>query len=125
MKIYISGPITAKNHEQEVMNRSMFYEVAERIEHMGMEPVNPCESDDQVKNKTWINYMRKDIPLLLECDEVWVIPNWYRSKGANLEILIATLLEIPIYCAETLKRIRLPFTYWFFDRSNIQLGDER
>lgn len=40
--------------------------------------------------------MKKDIPAMLECDGVAVLPGWENSTGAKLELHIAQNVCLPI-----------------------------
>ena len=49
----------------------------------------------------WAAYLKKDIPELLKCDEVRVTgPDWVDSRGAKLEVQIASALFIPVKTLE-------------------------
>jgi len=85
----------------------MFNRVAKRLRESGHEVVNPAELDEEEKRKkSWVACLRRDIPYLLQCDAVAVLPGWQNSKGANLEIYIARALEMPILDAESLEPLR-------------------
>ena len=40
--------------------------------------------------------MREDLLLLLECDKVSVLPGWRESKGARLEVFVASELGMEV-----------------------------
>lgn len=84
MKIYLAGPMTGiQDH-----NFPVFHAEAKRLRALGYEVVNPAELvTDQTK--PWVDCMRIDIPQLLKCDTVAVLPGWTASKGARLEHRIA------------------------------------
>jgi len=82
MKVYIAGPMTG--HED--MNRAAFYKAADALEAAGYEVVNPAALDDASGPlATWEAYLKRDIPYLLTCDGVALLPGWWTSKGARLE----------------------------------------
>lgn len=86
-KIYISGPITKdpdyKKH----------FEYAECVLSMaGLIPVNPARNHLE-GNPTWKDFMIVDIKQLVECDGVYMLKGWRKSKGARLERLIAKSLD--------------------------------
>jgi len=90
MKLYISGPITGTaNYEENFVKAES---VLKQVEY---EVVNPC---DILLNgdATWEDYMKADIPLMLACDGVAVLPGWEASAGARLEVDIAQRLNMPI-----------------------------
>ena len=49
---------------------------------------------------SWAEYMKKDIPHLLACDGIYLLPNWTGSKGAILEHHIASQLGMEIIFAK-------------------------
>lgn len=89
---YISGPMTG--HED--FNRKAFHEAADRLRDLGHQVVNPA--DVELPDARWEDYMRLDIRLMLLCDQVVVLPGWHESRGARLEVAIATQIGLPIYC---------------------------
>lgn len=90
-KLYIAGPISAHADG----NRPAFDAEAARLRALGYEVVNPHEI---VTDPTlgWAGCMREDIPHLLRCDGVALLPNWMKSKGARLEWSIAHSLGMRI-----------------------------
>ena len=98
MKVYVAGPMTGiPDH-----NFPAFRRAAELLREQGHEVVNPAELDDptltheQLAAKPWADYMRRDIPLLLECDAIFMLPGWSNSKGASLELHIAQQLGMEV-----------------------------
>lgn len=93
MKIYISGPITGIPYEQA-------YAAFERAENIfrdrGFDPVNPMKTVLEQADLTWADYMKQDIPLLLECEAIFMLDGWMRSKGATLERQIAAALGMRV-----------------------------
>jgi hypothetical protein len=43
---------------------------------------------------TWENYMRADLPRMLKCDGLALLPGFINSRGAFLEITVAKALGI-------------------------------
>ena len=84
-RVYISGAITGLPIE-EVKNN--FKKASEYIVKLGFEPVNPFDIY-LGKSATWKEYMLVDIPMLLTCDEIYMLSNWKQSKGATIEFLLA------------------------------------
>jgi hypothetical protein len=107
MKIYIAGPMRGLP----LYNFPAFMAAAERIRAFGHTPVNPAERDivedgfDPAKDeaKPFRFYMRHDLPLVMDCDAVAVLPGWEKSKGASLEVHVARECEIPIFEMESLE----------------------
>lgn len=89
MKIYIAGKITGLSYSDAV---AKFAAAAAILKRLGHEPVNPMEVnglDGDGNEYTWAEYMKRDIPVLLGCDAIYLLPDWLDSKGARLEKHIA------------------------------------
>lgn len=86
-RIYLSGPMTGLPD----FNYPAFNAEAARLRALGYEVVNPAENPPQA---SWADYMRQDIPQLLTCDTLALLPAWHNSRGAKLEHHIAAQLGI-------------------------------
>lgn len=89
-KVYISGPITGKRN----LNRAAFESAAGTVSKLGLEPLNPhdlCEPEWD-----WSKCMRADIAGLCECDAILMLKGWRHSKGARLEMYIASELGLRV-----------------------------
>lgn len=84
MKIYISGPMTGLPD----LNRPAFNDAAAQLRAQGHEVVNPAELPE-IPGGTWVDCMKRDIPLLLECEAVHLLEGWRHSRSANLEYQVA------------------------------------
>lgn len=104
MKVYISGPISlggTLSPEECAANVAAFGAAEEVVRALGHEPVNPTTSArDGERTATgfeaWVGFMRADLRLLLECDAIWMLPDWRLSKGARLEHQIANELGFKV-----------------------------
>lgn len=85
MKTYISGKITGLPYEEVQKN---FNEAEELLIGIGMEPVNPLNNGLPCES-TWEKHMIRDIEMLMDCDSVLMLSNWFDSKGARIEKYIA------------------------------------
>ncbi|PTQ70393.1 DUF4406 domain-containing protein [Pseudomonas sp. GV071] len=81
-RIYLSGPMTGLPD----FNYPAFNAEAARLRALGYEVVNPAENPPQA---SWADYMRQDIPQLLTCDTLALLPGWHNSRGARMEHYIA------------------------------------
>lgn len=90
MKLYIAGPISGIPDG----NRPAFAKAALELEESGYTVVNPATLE--VEGWTWAQYLRHDLPLMLKCEGVALLPGWQDSKGASLEYLVASDLGMPI-----------------------------
>lgn len=87
-KVYISGKITGLPKE-EVNNN--FNIVSVRLKEEGYIPVSPLDNNVNC-NDSWINHMKADIKLLMECNTIYLMKNWKDSRGAKIERELAILL---------------------------------
>ena len=59
------------------------------LSFLGHESVNPMAKVSEQEDLSWADYTKEDIPLLLGCDAIYLLPDWADSKGARLEMSIA------------------------------------
>lgn len=88
MKVYISGKITGKENYLEE-----FSEAEKELKYCGYDVVNPAKH--LIPGFTWKDYMKRDIALMLDCDFIYKIEGWEKSKGARLESKLCEILGIP------------------------------
>lgn len=104
-RIYLAGPMTGLPQQ----NFPAFHREAAHLRAEGHEVVNPAEinggADELVAtaNMTpeqlaehWRQCLRNDIPALLGCDAIYLLPGWERSKGASLEHYIARQMDMQV-----------------------------
>lgn len=104
MKLYICGPMTGLPES----NFPAFNAEAARLRALGYEVINPAEinggPDELIacasmtperQREHWCNCMRRDIPAMLECEGLALLPGWIHSKGARLEVYIAEQFDMP------------------------------
>ena len=92
MRVYISGKITGLDLAEA---RKQFTEAEGIIrQRLGeeVEVINPMKEVPYVEGKTWEEYMKDDIKLLMECNMIYMIEGWKTSKGANIEFNLAVSL---------------------------------
>lgn len=84
--IYISGKITGLE-ESEVIKK---FEVAEkRLREIGFTNIINPVTIEHLHDKTWESYILKDIEVLFKCSSIYMLIDWYDSKGARIEYAIA------------------------------------
>ena len=86
--IYIAGPMTGV----EDYNYPMFDVVAEMLREWGFEVVNPTElkhNEDPEADVSLDEYMVLDLPYVIACDALALLPGWEQSRGSNVELLVA------------------------------------
>lgn len=92
-KCYISGKITGYSIEYA---EKKFKAASEYVAQLGYEPVNPLDFSCWSKDKSWSDYMRQDIIVMMECDNIFLQADYKSSKGAMLEYNIAKELGMNI-----------------------------
>ena len=92
IRVYISGAIAHCNLER---RRAAFEHAARYLSIKGYEPVNPFENGIP-QDAHWTKHMRRDIALLLDCDCIYMLQGWELSKGAKLELDVASSCGIKV-----------------------------
>lgn len=113
MKIYLSGKMTGLPD----FNEPAFNKAEALFRGQGYEVFNPICLTGQFES--WGEYMKRDIEELIKCDEVAVLDDWIKSRGAKLEVAIAKVLNMRVISATTRKEINLGFTISFFNKEDI------
>jgi hypothetical protein len=90
-KAYISGKITGIESRAIVL----FEQAEKELIEMGYEPVNPMKLNHK-QDSSWESYMKEDIKALCDCEFIYLLRNYSDSKGALLELAIATELKIKV-----------------------------
>lgn len=91
-KVYISGAIAHHDLEE---RKAAFGDAERFLSLKGFDPVNPFKNglpDDA----HWRKHMRADIALLLGCDYIYMLQGWELSKGAKLELDVASSCGIGV-----------------------------
>ena len=83
-RVYVAGPMTGIVEH----NFPAFNEAARRLRELGLEVINPAELNVGLE-ADWAACMKGDIPHLLTCDTVALLPGWERSRGAQVESRLA------------------------------------
>lgn len=90
MKIYIAGKVTGEDPKA---CAAKFAAAERRLIEQGYEVVNPIEVVGDF-NADWKTAMRKCIKALMDCDAIYMLPDWYVSKGAKIEYWLAIDLSL-------------------------------
>ena len=93
MKIYLAGPMTGYPD----FNYPAFHDAATHLRAQGHAVINPAENHGGKQDLKRIDYLRADLPQVLEVEAVVVLPGWEQSFGAKHEVLTAQIAEIPIW----------------------------
>ena len=88
-KIYISGAVTSDPDF-----RCKFERAEELLREKGYIPVNPVKGEED--GKEWKYYLKKDLKKLLDCNGIYILSDWHKSRGAQLEIHVAIELGLEV-----------------------------
>lgn len=92
--VYISGKITGTN----LMETKKRFDDKEKELDKICTAYNPMTGyRNNVKQHSWIYYMKAGISNLMLCDSIYMLKGWRKSKGAKIERIIAILLDYNIY----------------------------
>ena len=91
-KIYISGPISGLPFEKVERN---FNDAEIHLQEQGYEVVNPLDNG-LTKDHSWNEHMRADLKLMLDCDGIYLLKGYQKSKGAMIEYDLARILHYNI-----------------------------
>ncbi len=96
-KIYISGKITGTTDYME-----RFAAVEKELTEKGYAVVNPAKINANlpVPETTWEDYMTVSLALLETCDEIYMMPGWKGSTGAEIELKYALEHDVKVTSGE-------------------------
>lgn len=85
MKLYLAGPMTGiKDFNYPAFNRAAKY-----LRSLRHSVFNPAEEFEGIQGMSFSKYLKHDIPMLLECDGIVLLPGYLSSVGAQLEHVVA------------------------------------
>lgn len=91
--IYISGKITGDDNYKKKFEAA--HRTLRRFFDGGVLVVNPAQLD-LGPEATWKDYMKECIRMLCQCDTIYMLPDWKKSKGARFERKVAKKLGIKV-----------------------------
>jgi len=124
VKVYIAGPMSGIPQ----FNIPAFDAVANDLRARGYEVVSPAELDDpEIRDEelaspdgdmasltkkvgeAWGDFLSRDVKLIADegIEAIVVLPDWYKSRGARLEVTVGTLCGLPIYAYDVEQGKRL------------------
>jgi hypothetical protein len=77
------------------LNFPAFFKAEDELVMMGHEVINPARINPDIL-ADWLDCMRADIKQLVDCDGVYMLEGWRKSKGASLEWYIAVQLGMKV-----------------------------
>jgi hypothetical protein len=93
MRWYLAGPMSGYPES----NYPAFGEAAKFLRSIGYDIVSPHETKPVQDDSRWQECIRHDISTLATCHGIVLLSGWSRSKGARLELTIATQLGMFIH----------------------------
>jgi hypothetical protein len=96
-RVYVAGPMTGIAD----FNYPAFNAVADQLRAQGYEVENPADHGI-VEGAQWADYMAYDLTRLGLCGMIALLPDWEKSQGARLEVLIAEKLGMTVVDAHDL-----------------------
>ena len=96
-RVYVAGPMTGI----EDYNYPAFHAVAAQLRANGYEVENPADHGI-VEGALWADYLAYDLTRLGLCGVIALLPDWEKSQGARLEVLIAERLGMTVVNAHDL-----------------------
>lgn len=110
-RVYLAGPMRGYRY----FNFPNFDFYALKWRRAGYKVVNPAELDrvqahvhEYTKKypKGFLrDAMKRDLTSICDCDIIALLKGWERSAGVKVELELAKLLGLKIFCARTMKRI--------------------
>lgn len=86
-RLYLCGPMSGLPE----YNYPAFHAAAVLLREAGYTVTNPAENG-LPPDAPWTQHMRADIKEMMDCDAVAVLPEYNKSRGAMVEINLATSL---------------------------------
>lgn len=90
-RLYLAGPMTGLPE----YNYPAFRAAATQLRAAGYLVSNPADGG-VLDDWTWSDYMRRGLRELLGCDAVALLGGWATSRGARLEVKVATDLGLDV-----------------------------
>lgn len=91
MKLYIAGPMTGLPN----MNYPSFFAAEEWLQSKGYETENPARNENP-NEADYTMWLRLGLRQVLDCDGIALLPGFGMSKGATLELFVASFLKMPV-----------------------------
>ena len=91
MKVYIAGKVTG----EQIGDAFVKFNTAEfQLKRAGYTVVNPLRIVSQ--KLSWEKCMKVCLAELINCDAIYLLPDWAESRGAKLEYHIAQELKLKL-----------------------------
>lgn len=97
---YLAGPLSSTGRLED--NLAVFQAWARRLRGLGWRVFSPPEGEEI--GRSWVEYLRRDIPYLVNSAGVALLPGWRASRGARLEHGLAAVLNMELMSVEHIGR---------------------
>ncbi len=94
-RVYVAGPMTGLPE----FNFPAFNAKAAELRAGGWHVENPAEHG-HVEGAEWADYLHYDIGRMATCSTIHLLPGWCQSRGAALEVHVASVLGMEFQYAE-------------------------
>jgi hypothetical protein len=95
-RLYISGPIS----HHDLNERKEAFSITEKwLNNRGFQVCNPMKNGLS-SNASWSEHMRTDLKMLLKCDAIYMMDEWFLSKGCKMELDVASSCDIKILMSD-------------------------
>lgn len=116
-RVYLAGPMRGIAE----FNFPAFHEAAADLRARGLEVWSPAEADEELDGfdpatdepRSFVHYMRRDLPAVMDSDALVALPGWQSSTGARLEVHVADECGIPVLRYPDLEPARAPASQAF------------
>lgn len=102
-RIYISGPVAHYDLDERISTFAQMQDAIEtHLRNAGFEAlvINPfCNGVPQ--SKPWQEHMKVDLKMLLNCDIIYMMHGWEKSKGCKLELDVASSAGLHVIVGDT------------------------
>lgn len=89
-KCYISLPISGHDLAE---RRRLAEKVKSFLIAAGLEPISPLDKG-LPDEAPYAEHMRADLKLLLDCSSICLVKGWEKSRGCNVENIVAQTLNL-------------------------------
>ena len=94
LTLYIGGPMTGYPD----LNYPAFHKAENDLEQAGFTTLNPAHNNPD--EKTWLNFMRMSLVQISQAHGLALLPDWHRSKGAQIEYQLFCDLGLEVRTVE-------------------------
>lgn len=100
-RVYLAGPMSGPSGGPD-WNQRQFKEAGTFLTSLGLRVFNPSNQVNEQNTSgvgtadDYKTYLAADLQEIAKSDFVAVLPRWYTSRGATLEVTFATLCAVPV-----------------------------